>query len=645
MENLELQKLDLNKSSSSKKNSKDISMPKRKRKIFKGKNVRVIAAVAAVVLLIAAFLGYKAKVIYADAMRTKAQAQVAVAALKQQDVVVAKEELKKTQTELLTLKKDLDSIGLLGYIPVAGWYIRDAQHGVNAASYGVNAAITTTDSLIPYADVLGLKGGSSFSAGSAQDRIRLAVQTLGKVVPKIDNIEADLVKAQAEIDKVDAGHYPNFWKFKKVRAQVEQIKSLADEGVTAVEQGKPLIKVLPSLLGDSESKKYMVIFQNDKELRPTGGFITFYALFNVDEGDIKVDTSSDIYDLDSSIPSHGQAPAVLRKYLNVSTFNIRDANLSPDFGKSMDTFSSMYKKSSLYEPVDGIIAIDTHFLVHVIDILGEVQAQGLTFTSENDPRCDCPQVVYELENQTSRPVNYVRDNRKALLGELLYATMQKALSSSPKEYWGRLVQAGIKDAQEKHVLFDLYNKDAQKGIEALNWGGLIRQTDGDYLHINDANLGGNKANMYVTQAVRMDYDVKDGKINKTVTITYKNPKPHSDCNLERGGLCLNAPTRTWQRVYVPKGSELTDNKGSEAKVETYDDLDKSVFEGYLRVNPLGKAEISYTYQLPFKADSNELPLLIQKQPGFDVIPYEIYVNGKLKDSFDLRADKQMTVEL
>lgn len=651
MENLELKKIDLNgdsKLEEPNQSSKQPHMARRKRKLisFKSKKTRIIIGVVALFIVFMAFLGFKAYSIYGNARQAEAQARVAMDALKQQNVVLAKDELAKTKNEVTELKSDVDSIGFLGYIPFFGGYIRDVQHITNAANHGLDAAITATDSLIPYADVLGLGGAQGFTAGSAQDRIRVAVQTLGKVVPKIDDIERDLVLAQKEVEQVDPNHYPNIWKIKEVRSQIEQVKALAAEGVTMVEQGKPLIKVLPALLGESEAKKYLVIFQNDKELRPTGGFMTYYAIFRVEEGVVEVDRSSNIYDLDDTIRSKPAAPDVLRKYLEVRTLNIRDTNLSPDFVESMNSFNEMYETSSAYEEVDGIIALDTHFLVNVIRILGEVEAAGLTFNADNDPRCDCPQVVYVLEDQITRPVNYIRENRKALIGELLYAVMHKALSSSPGEYWGQLVQQGMLDAQEKHIMFYLYDEGAQKGIEALNWGGKIRPSSGDYVHVNDANLGGAKSNMFVEQSVRMDYTVKDGKIEKTLTLSYRNPEPHSNCNLEAGQLCLNAVLRNWQRVYVPQGSILSSSKGSEVKVETYEDFDKAVFEGYMRVNPLGKADVVYTYTLPFNAaEESDLPLLIQKQPGTGEIPYEIYMNGELIESFDLKSDREIMIKL
>ncbi|GIV45005.1 MAG: hypothetical protein KatS3mg035_2128 [Bacteroidia bacterium] len=143
--------------------------------------------------------------------------------------------------------------------------------------------------------------------------------------------------------------------------------------------------------------------------------------------------------LDNSIPNKPKAPTPILKYLpKVTTFNLRDSNLSPDFVESMKIFEKFYNQASQRTDIDGIIAIDTHVLVSTIKILDDqITVNGRTYTTKPDDRCGgCPQVIYELEDNISRPVNYVRTDRKGLLGDMLVALMQKSLSSSPKIYCG-----------------------------------------------------------------------------------------------------------------------------------------------------------------------------------------------------------------
>jgi len=183
-------------------------------------------------------------------------------------------------------------------------------------------------------------------------------------------------------------------------------------------------------------------------------------------------------------------------------------------------------------------------------------------------------------------------------------------------------------------------------MEALNASGRIKEYDGDYLHVNDSNFAGAKSNMFIKESFDQQIEIAtDGTITKTLTIDYKNPAPPSNCNLEAGELCLNGLYRDWIRVYVPKGSELIEVKGSEIQAKTYEDLGKTVFEAFYGdqspLRPQGKAQLIFKYKLPFKYDNSQpYKLLIQKQPG--TYGYENTINFKGKqENFDLKTDKEL----
>lgn len=651
----EFQKIDL--SSSVNSPASEDSLKSKPTENMKRRSIKLPKKTLLVLLAIVLLLGFgsmftivlPAQQTYSSAQKTYTQAKKAWDAMKKQNIELTSTELAATKKSLTQTQNNFKSLSFLRFVPLANNYYNDADHLLKAGQYGLDAGTIVVESIKPYADVLGLKGQGSFVMGSAEDRIKLAILTMGKITPRIDEVSQKLTLARKEIDQVDPNHYPEFLGMGKIRSQLISLRSSADKGASFVEEARPLIKVLPSLLGESKEKKYLILFQNDKELRPTGGFITAYAVFRVEKGVIHVDTSADIYGLDDTIKNKPKAPEPILKYLpKATTLNLRDSNLSPDYIESMKTFRSMYETSPAKKEVDGIIALDTHVLVSVIKILDdEVTADGITFTTKEDKRCHCPQVIYQLEDNISRPVNYIKAERKQLLGSLLYAIMNKALKSSPKLYWGPLFQSGITEINEKHILMYLYNHDAQAGVAALNAAGRIVPFDGDYLHINETNFSGAKTNLFVEESVEQNYAIDSaGNITKTLVIDYKNPDPPSDCNLERGGLCLNSVHRDWIRIYVPKGATLVDSTGSEVKMTTYEDLGKTVFEGFLTVRPLGTAKLTVKYKLPFKlAKGSSLPLLIQKQPGTDLYEYVIKVNGKTKEKFQLLTDKEFKLSI
>lgn len=629
-------------------NKEPLPMSKKKRKNNRKKlPAKLIISIITVIVAIGLAVGIPAYATYNSGLKTYREARILFDAVKKQNIELASSELVKTKKDLQDTRKSMQYLSPLKFIPILSWYYNDADHLMTAGENSLDSVGIIIEAIKPYADVLGFKGQGSFTSGSAEDRIRTTILTASKITPKIDDLAASLSLVEKEIEQINPDHYPSLLFGNKIHSQLVTAKKFSKDGVSFVNEARPLIKVLPALLGESEEKKYLILFQNDKELRSTGGFITAYAILRIDKGVIHIDKSEDIYSLDDSIPNKPPAPAPILKYLaKVYTLNIRDSNLSPDFIESMKTFNSLYDKAGDKVKVDGIIAMDSNVLVTTIKILDDqISVTGLTLNTKNDPRCDCPQVIYELEDNISRPVNYVKVKRKGLLGELLQALMTKALSSSPKIYWGPLFQALIADTNQKHILFYLFDKDAQSGIEALNAAGRIKNFDGDYLHINQTSFSGAKVNIFLEEEVENNYDIKsDGTIAKTVVIHYKNPHPPSDCNLERGGLCLNAEYRDWFRIYVPKGSKLVESKGSQVKITTYEDLGKTVFDGFLTVRPQGIATLSVTYTLPFKLTSNSpLPVLIQKQPGTGGNKYTINVNGKTKDSFELLTDKNLTL--
>lgn len=605
-----------------------------------------LGIIALVVVVLLTLTGIPAFATYQAGLKTYREAKLIGKALNKQDISLASKEIDKTKQYLAETQRSFAFLVPLKFVPLLSWYYNDADHLMKAGAHGLDTAEIAVDALEPHADILGLKGEGTFSGGSAEDRIKTAVMATSKITPQIDKIAAQLVLVQKEVDQVKPWHYPKFIFGSKVQDQLTQLQETTDQAATFVTDAKPLVKALPSLLGEDEAKKYLILFQNDKELRPTGGFLTAYAIFKVDKGVISIEKSEDIYKLDDTIANKPAAPAPLQKYLKVYKQNLRDTNQSPDFLESMKMFNELYDRAGGKTEVDGIIAMDTDVLVKTIKVLDdEVTANGTTFTTKEDPRCDCPQVIYELENNISRPVNYIKTDRKSLIGELMNAILVKALSSSPKIYWGPLFQTIIAETNQKHIMFYLYDDEAQKGIVALNAAGEINQKwDGDFLHVNESNYSGAKVNIFLQRAVEEKYDIaKDGTVTKTVTINYKNPYPASDCSLERGGLCLNSTYKGWLRVYAPEGSELIDSKGSTVKVISYEDLGKTVFEGLVSVRTQGVGSFSVTYKLPFKMTGRTMPLLIQKQPGTVADSYSIIVNGKTQETFPLKTDTETEI--
>lgn len=601
-----------------------------------------IIALVVVVLLVIVLVVLPLQATIASAKDTYAEAKLIYAEIKNQDLVKTEAEITKTQDKLKITKSNLDRMVWMKFIPFAGGYISDGQHMLNAAGYGLDGADIMVKAALPYVDLLGLKGQGTFAGGTTEERIQKVVETLDKVSPEFDKVADKLDLMKSEIDQVDVNRYPDTFQGKPVKATLVEAKNTLDAADMFLSQARPMVKKLPGLLGATTQQKYMVLFQNDGELRPTGGFITAYATFNIDKGKINLDSSDDIYKLDDTITKHVTPPDPISRYLNVFGWRLRDANFSPDFLSSMKTFEDLYNSSPQKKDIAGIIAMDTHVLLRLMDVIGPINIYGTNYTTQTVPQCNCPMVIYELEAYADQPTEYARGNRKDIIGVMLSEMMRKTLSA-PKQLLGNLIPAMLDEANSKHLLVYLHDADAQSGVEALNFAGRIKSygTTKDYLHINDANLGGAKSNLYIKEKVDLTVSTSADKTDNNLQINYQHPQPPDNCSLERKtGLCLSGIYRDYVRIYLPKGSTVVETRGFESKSTTFEDLDHTVVDGFFTVVPLGLAKIQVKYSTPVNTGT-KYSLAVQKQPGTGDIPYTITVNGKVQN-VTLKSDTEVT---
>lgn len=612
---------------------------------FRKKPLLITLAGFLILLLV---LAWPAWSLYSSGKKLAGSGKELLAALRSQNLAEMKGAIAKTKEDLQDFDKKLRLFSWAKIIPVVGVYVQDADHAVNAGLGATEVGGIVIETLTPYSDILGFKGKVYEDDGAtktAEDRINFLVQTIEGITPRLDEISQKFGTVAQEVNRIDPKRYPEGFRGMQVREPIREAVNLVNQFNELLSHGRPLLEKAPYLLGKNGERNYLFLWQNDKELRPTGGFITAYSIVKVKDGRFKPVISNDIYNLDDRLRNKQPAPEPIKKYLpKVATWNLRDMNLSPDFKESMKIFVENYRKTKAPE-FEGIVAVDTHLLVNILNVLGTIGVPGYgNYGVEEDSRCNCPKVIYELESfadvagpivwdPVSGEIVYKpphADNRKEILGPLMNSILANAMGQ-PKEKIPELFEAGWNSMLEKHVLFYFEKEDVQKAIEAFNLAGTIKDFQGDYLHINDTNFAGAKSNLYVQEEVELQVEPgKDGTTN-TLTVKYKNP--------QKADGWLNGPFRDWVRVYVPKGSALLDSSGSEVGIETKEDLGKTVFEGFFILRPEGVQELKLTYKTPVRKD-DRYKLLVQKQPGTNGNHYTVRV-GKDQQQFNLKVDKEL----
>lgn len=626
------------------------------------KLMKILISIFSIILLILAisvvclffFVYIPGQKLYTDALSLEDGVTKLKTSVSDKDLKDAQVQIASLNSKISQLNTSYQKFSYLNAIPYLRNYYSDGIHALNIGRLSLETGQIVIQAIEPYQDFLGLKGTSADSSQTTQDRITFLTQSVTGLIPHLDTINGKLAQIETELNNIDTNRYPDQFHDIPLKSDITLAKQTVAEVHQLVKNSQPILTKVPWLLGSDKPRNYFLIFQNDAELRPTGGFWTAYGSLTVDKGKITPGLSGNIYDLDALYRSTVPAPRPIKAYhINVPYLNLRDMNLSPDFPTSIEQFMTIYYKiTNTKTKFDAVIGIDTQVLVDLLKVLGRIGAGQLgNISADPDKRCNgCPQIIYQIEWEAGQPRNYVDSNRKGFLGPLIHTILLNALGAE-KNKIGPLAQAAFNDIIEKHVLFYFTDPDTQKAAITAGISGSITQTDAntDYFHLNDANMASAKTNLFLTQKIKHQIITNNGKVEHKITITYTNPDPASNCNLEKGGLCLNAPKyRDWFRFYIPLNSQFEKMTGSEVDPVIYNELNKQVFEGFygnkypLYAQTSAKTSIQYISSVPV---SKNYTLLLQKQPGTKTIPYELWVNGQLEEKFDWTGDKTIKLSL
>jgi len=627
----------------------------RKVKVKKNKLIRniLISLGIIVVIFLICFISvyFPAKTLLSQIEIAKSEVKNLQQSISDKDLDRAKINLENLNQQVKSIESTYKKFKMMAFTPFVSAYYKDGQEAIKIAYNSLETGNILIKAIEPYKDFLGIKGGATSSADTTEDRIAFLTQSIEGLLPYFDSIETKVAEIETSLNNINASRYPEEIKGIKIKSNLIKAQELISEGHKLVTNGKPLLAKTSWLLGKDSPRKYLMIFQNEGELRPSGGFWTAYSTLTVNNGKVTPGAASNIYDLDDKLASRVPAPRLIKSYhINVPYLNLRDSNLSPDFPTDAQIFLDQYTKAMGKSNFDAVIAIDTNLLVDMVKVLGKLDTRVGTFTAEPDKRCDgCPQIIYEMQWMSGRPRDYIEKNRKDFMNPLMSALLANVMGSE-KSKMGLLMEAFFKNINQKHILVYFPDTETQKIGNLANITGKIFDTEKnvDYLHLNDANFASAKSNIFITQKIKHDITIKNGIATHKISVTYTNPAPGSNCNLEKGDLCLNASTyRDLFRFYTPIGSKLIKMTGSEVDTVQYEELNKQVFEGFygnkFGLNPKSNIKTSIEYTSGATIGST-YTLLLQKQPGTKAVDYELTVNGQ-KQTFQWVADKTIKASL
>lgn len=468
----------------------------------------------------------------------------------------------------------------------------------------------------------------------------------------IEKSSAELAAAQTDLEKVNMEDLPD-----EMRSQFADLKGKLPVVNASLKNFLDYSRIFLDILGYNGPRKYLFLFQNNQEMRATGGFIGSYGILDISAGRVKKLFVDDIYNPDGQLKARVVPPAPIQKMSAVWTMH--DANWFPDFPTSAEKIAWFYEKTG-GPTVDGVIAVTPELLKDLLEVTGPIEMPEYDTVVDADNFVEKTQqeVEVEYDKELNQPKKFVADLAPKILDRVF---SERGLSPMV-----RTLQAFDSALSEKHLLLYSRNFNIEKLISGQKWSGEILAADKDFLSVVNTNINGYKTDGVIGETIRHSSDIQDdGSVINTVSVTRR----HNGGNEEFDW--WNKVNGDWMRVYAPKDAKLLSVSGQtresvppaldyaslgfktdpqvqanedssrvdeESGTKIYSENNKTVFANWVYVSPGEEVTITYKYILPFKLSFDDLhhpadsfSVLYQKQSGS--VGSRLISEIKLPDNF------------
>ena len=200
---------------------------------------------------------------------------------------------------------------------------------------------------------------------------------------------------------------------------------------------------------------------------------------------------------------------------------------------------------------------------------------------------------------------------------------------------GRHLQVAVDDPALAKIL-------AERG-----WDGSLRPpAESDFLAVVDSNVGFNKANAAVTEAIAYRVEPANKGLEASLTLTYTHtapagaepvcdPAPRYGDSYDE---IINRCYWDFVHVYAPGGSELLEADGLNQPATEQGEHGTTVFTGSFSLRPGNQHIVTLRYRLPEDIPSSPYRLFVRKQAGTLAPPLAVEA-GKCRWATDLSVDR------
>jgi len=449
-------------------------------------------------------------------------------------------------------------------------------------------------------------------------RLRQDGQEIFRLILKRDKSNAEksqidqiFNRLENNLDKISGNLEVLNQKLPQFPPLTTQLKNKTNTALDYLLKIKQYLPYLPDLLAKNAEKKYLLLFANNRELRPGGGFIGSYGIVKFKDYTLEDFQVYDVYDADGQLNAHIEPPRAIRDYLHQPHWFLRDSAFSPDFLENYAQAKFFLEKEMQQTDFSGAALLTTNTIENILEAFGEIYLPDFQekVNSKN----------FYLKAQTYAEKNFFPGSiqKKSFLGSLSRQILLKIEDVSLKN----LALQTKKSLDEKQLVIFSDNQSLQEVLDASYWSGRLIKPQCvtasencivDFLFPIDANLGVNKANYYIYRSINLKTNInQEGVISHVLDVQFKN---ESQSDVFPGGHYDN-----YFQIYLPQDTQIKQITKNDVLIEQFDEknLDYKIVGFLFQVPPQQTVNIrlEYTLSQTFKKGKGLYQLIVQKQIG------------------------------
>lgn len=438
------------------------------------------------------------------------------------------------------------------------------------------------------------------------------------------NAEKHLDNAEATINGLDKAEISQELLI-AVNGLAQYQQELRD--ITQMLQASP--ELLTEVLGLNEPKTYLVLAQNNDELRPSGGYLSTYGYITIRNGRVvNYDYSPTTANSPNPPPEEYVTNVTIPHWwiqYGKPLYAAWDGSWYVDFPATAEMAAWYYDTGgNPGSPVDGVIAIDLigfEYLIAELDTV-YIEAYDVDISADNFRA-----LTYEIRVQP-RGGDLAHKQFVSAVYRQILADWQGVDQEKSVKMRGAALQA----LQEKHIMVYFTDPELNEAAEVLGWSGHQKPAvDNDYLLVAEANMG-NKANRSVQRMWTYDVEIRaDGTLLSRAAIAYDYPDRIAALDPavhpNNGDLDYSSIVQ----IFVPVNSILLNTTNLRLDPTIVNGDTHTTFVARVKVDYNANERISLTYETPVLVEAfgpyRRYELVLQKQPG--ALPEQVNVQVTL----------------